>query len=233
MGHPRSWATWAASSEAQRIRAATLFRKFTCRSEARPKRRRISFTAMISPGEGWQSRITSSAYREITGMVRRGWSCCSTRGSTARRKSRPSVSTAKTKSCGDTGSPLRSPHRCQNVGPGVPFKRTLVLADDNRRAIQSRKRLPKMWRRKTSKRNVHETESKARAKSSLSCTRGAPSWCRSRADWRTRTKLSWRLRPGMKAFWTLLTSLLSLGARRSDNTFARILATRWMRLMGL
>jgi hypothetical protein len=55
----------------------------------------------------------------------------------AHRMSPPSTSIARTNSIGDKGSPCCKPLAWQMRSPGLPSRRTLVLADPRRIDIQS------------------------------------------------------------------------------------------------
>jgi hypothetical protein len=125
-------------------------------------------TEARSLGERWQNNTMSSAYRDTSGMGRRGCSCCSTPSSMACLISLPSVSTARMNSCGDRGSPCRSPRRCQIGGPGSPLSNTIVLAVESRIASRSRNCVPKPYWCRTSNKNGQEIVSKDFARSSFS-----------------------------------------------------------------
>jgi hypothetical protein len=91
--------------------------------------------------------------------------------STSRLISLPMMSTARTNSSGDNGSPGAS-HGDQIGGPGLLLSSTLVFSYKSWIASQPRNLLLKQYCRNTSKRNGRESELKALAKSSLSRARG-------------------------------------------------------------
>jgi hypothetical protein len=150
------------------------------RPDALPKRRSVSLVPISSSGVGRQNRITSSAYIKILGIARRGCSGASTPAAVAAETSLPSTSTTSTNVMGESGSPCRSPWRCQIGGPGSPFSKILVLAEDKRIAIQAHHLSLNPYARSISKMNGQATESNAFVRSRR--TLGSFSWCRTRID---------------------------------------------------
>ena len=111
-----------------------------------------------------------------------------------------STSMTRTNSIGDRGSPCRRPRAWQILLPGLPFRRIFVLAVDSKADSQSRHRRLNPMNSSSSRRNAQETVSKAFAMPTFRRMDGRLTECRSRqVSWTVR-KLSWMLRPRMKAW---------------------------------
>lgn len=129
-----------------------------------------------------------------------------------------------TQSISETGSPCLRPRTCMILRPGLPFRRTLVLAVERRIEIQFAHLRGKPICCNTSSRTGHATESNALAMSTLRSTEGNFLQCSQRqANYTalkfvsknyTALKLSWMDRSLINALWLGATILLSMGASR-------------------
>jgi hypothetical protein len=122
----------------------------------------------------------------------------------AAQNSLPSTSITKMNSIGDNESPWRTPRLCLIVRPGWPLSKMRDEAEDNSSDIQRRHSALKPI--------AHDTVSKALEMSSFSSTFGILFFLRYTAARCTYLKLSWIVRPRMKAFWFAETSSASFCA---------------------
>jgi len=106
-----------------------LFCTFVVNPEASPKSWRISKVIPMSLAEGRKQITTSSAYREMRCCKACLASDCNKTSSDAFLHIKHMTSMINMKSIGDSGSPWRSPRRCNIVSPGLPLSSTCVEAE--------------------------------------------------------------------------------------------------------